>query len=69
MFVITNGDGYIFHKVDGTHVLNESELPNVLKDLREVSPNEFHSLIYRLVPADEEFEPSDASEGSGDTVT
>ena len=54
MYVLTNGDGYIFHKDDGTHILNEDELPEVFEEVRQISTDDFPIFVYRLIAADDD---------------
>lgn len=55
MYVLTNGDGYVFHRDDGTHVLNKDELPQFFEEIREIAAEDCPVLIYHLVPAEEDF--------------
>jgi hypothetical protein len=62
MYVISNGDGYVFHNDDGIHILNEDELPATLQDIKEHSSDGLQPFVYRLIPVDGEFKDRSTSD-------
>ena len=66
MYIVTNGEGYVFAKPDGTQVLNRDEVPGMLEEIMDAAEDAFRPLIYELTAAENEFGPilaHDVTEG------